>query len=51
MAEEQNWDFGDFDVERQILDEEFGRWIPTLAAYSVIILLHSAVEVQTGLAC
>lgn len=33
IAEEQNWDFGYFDVERQILDEKFGRWIPTLAAY------------------
>jgi hypothetical protein len=46
LAAEQNWDFGDFSVEQQILDEKFGRWIPTLAAYSVIILLHSAVEAQ-----
>jgi hypothetical protein len=46
MADAQNWDFGDFSVERQMLDEKFGRWIPTLAAYSVVILLHSAVEAQ-----
>jgi hypothetical protein len=46
MAEEQKWDFGDFDVERQVLDEKFGRWIPTLAADSVVILLHSTVEAQ-----
>ena len=42
----QDWDFGDFDVERQILDEKFGRWVPTLAAYSLVILLHSTVESQ-----
>ena len=46
LAEAENWDFGDFDVERQILDEKFGHWIPTLAAYSLIILLNSAVETE-----
>jgi hypothetical protein len=46
MAAEHGWDFGDYDVERQILDEKFGRWIPTLASYAVVILLYSVVETQ-----
>lgn len=46
VAEKQHWDFGDYDVERQVLDESFGRWIPTLAAYSVVILLYSTFEAE-----
>ncbi len=46
LAEGQGWDFGDYAVECDILDEKFRRWIPRLAAYSTIILLHSVVETQ-----
>jgi hypothetical protein len=46
LAEEQNWEYDDYDVERQVLDEKFRRWIPRFAAYSVIALLHAVVEDQ-----
>jgi len=45
-AEEQNWDFGDYDVETQLLDAKFQHWVPRFAVYSVIILLDSVVETQ-----
>src|SRR6266571_822000 len=44
LAKEQDWDFGDYTVETQILDERFGHWMPRLSAYSVITLLQSVVE-------
>ena len=37
---------GEYAVERQVLDDKFHTWIPTFAAYSVAILLHSVVETQ-----
>lgn len=43
---QRNWDFGDYDVERQVLDAKFQHWVPRFAAYSVIILLDSIVETQ-----
>ena len=46
LADEQHWDFGDYYVEQQILDEKFGHWVPTLAAYSLVIILHSTLETQ-----
>ena len=46
LAEEENWDFGDYDVQSQVLDEKFGHWLPRLAAYSLIMLLDSIVETQ-----
>jgi hypothetical protein len=44
--EEQGWDFGDYDVERQVHDAKFKYLVPMFAAYSVIILLDSIVETQ-----
>jgi hypothetical protein len=46
VAEEQDWDFGDYSVESQLLDERFRHWIPRFSAYSIIILLQSTVETQ-----
>lgn len=46
LAEEENWDFGDYDVESQILDSKFRNWVPTYAAYSIIILVNSIAEMQ-----
>src|SRR2546428_629673 len=46
LAEEQNWDFGDYAVELDVLDAKFRHWVPRFAAYSVIILLDSVVETQ-----
>jgi hypothetical protein len=46
LAEEQQWDSGDYFVESDVLEEKFRYWLPRLAAYSVIILLHSIVETQ-----
>jgi hypothetical protein len=45
-AEEQAWEYADFDVERQILDERFGFWLPRFTSYSVITLLHTVLETQ-----
>lgn len=46
LAEEEGWDFGDYDVERQALDAKFQHWIPRFVAHAVIILLDSIVETQ-----
>ncbi len=46
VAKEQGWDFGDYSVERDAIDERFRQWMPRFSAYSVIILLHSLVETQ-----
>jgi len=46
LAEQENWDFSDYNVEDQFLDVKFGYWLPKLAHYSVIILLSSLVETQ-----
>jgi hypothetical protein len=46
LAKEHGWDFGDYSVESQVLDERFGHWMPRLSAYSVIMLLQSVVEAQ-----
>jgi hypothetical protein len=45
-AEEGDWEFGDFSVERDILDERFQFWLPRFAAYSIITLLYTVVETQ-----
>lgn len=50
MAEAESWDYNDYDVDRQVLDEKFRRWIPRFAAYSIITLFQSIVESQL-LAC
>ena len=46
LAAEQDFDFDEYDVERQVLDNKFKFWLPWFAAYSVITLLHSVLEVQ-----
>jgi hypothetical protein len=46
LAKEHDWDFGDYSVECQMLDERFSHWMPRLSAYSVIMLLQSVVEAQ-----
>jgi hypothetical protein len=35
LASEGSWGYGDYAVERDILDQKFHSWIPTFAAYSV----------------
>ncbi|MCY4121273.1 MAG: hypothetical protein OXG72_10190 [Acidobacteria bacterium] len=46
LAAEQNLDFDEYDTERQILDNRFRYWLPRFAAYSVLALLYSVLEVQ-----
>ncbi|PYV81008.1 MAG: hypothetical protein DMG05_30680, partial [Acidobacteria bacterium] len=46
LADEQNWDFSDFDTESHILNERFRFWLPRYTAYSVIMLLHTVLETQ-----
>ena len=46
LARNEDYDFGDYDVERQIVDGHFKYWLPRFAAYSVITLLHMVLEVQ-----
>ena len=33
-AEEEDWEFWEFDVERQVLEERFQFWLPRFTAYS-----------------
>jgi hypothetical protein len=49
-AEEGAWEYDDFDVERQILDERFGFWLPRFTSYSVVTLLHTVLETQLAAA-
>jgi len=49
-AEEENWEFADFDVERQVLDERFHFWLPRYTAYSVVSLLYTVLETQLSAA-
>jgi len=46
LAAEGSWDYGEYAVQRDVLNDKFHTWIPTFAAYSVAILLHSIVETQ-----
>lgn len=46
LAENEGWDYGDYQVEGQMLDVKFQYWLPRLSAYSVLILLSSVVETQ-----
>lgn len=45
-AEEENWEFADFDVERQVLDERFRFWLPRFTTYSVVTLLYTVLATQ-----
>ncbi|HEY6391735.1 MAG TPA: hypothetical protein VIX89_10685 [Bryobacteraceae bacterium] len=46
LASEDGWEYGDYVVEKDVLNNKFHTWVPTFAAYSVSILLHSLVETQ-----
>jgi len=46
LAAEGGWEQSEYFGETDILDAKFHTWIPTFAAYSVTILLHSIVETQ-----
>src|SRR5450755_1196489 len=46
LAEQEGWERGDYFVETEVLNDKFHIWIPTFAAYSMTILLHSIVETQ-----
>lgn len=50
LAEGEDWDFGDYSVEKQVLDSNYGHWVPKYAGYSALVLLCSIVETQL-LAC
>ena len=45
-AESEDWDFGDYCVEQQILGKNYGHWVPQYAGYSALVLLYSIVETQ-----
>lgn len=45
-AEQEGWQYGEFSVERDILNAKFRTWMPISLAYSVIVLLHSIAETQ-----
>ncbi len=42
----QGWDFSEYDMQRQIHDSRFRFWLPRFAAYSVVTLLFTVLEVQ-----
>jgi hypothetical protein len=46
LAEQEGWEYSDYNVEEQFLDVKVKYWLPKLTAYSVIILLSSLVETQ-----
>jgi hypothetical protein len=47
-AEQEEWEYNDFDVERQVIDERFRFWLPRYTSYSVVTLLYTVLEVQLG---
>ena len=46
FAGEEDLEAGEYFMEKDILDWRFQTWIPTFAAYSVIVLTYSIVEAQ-----
>ena len=46
LAKQGGWEYEEYYSEKLVLNEKFHNWIPTLAAYSAITLLHSIVETQ-----
>lgn len=50
QAESESWEYPDFDVERQILNERFQFWLPRFTAYSAVSLLYTVVETQLAAA-
>lgn len=47
-AADENWEFPDFEGERQILEAKFKFWLPRFTAYSVLTLLYTVLETQLG---
>lgn len=45
-AADENWEYPDFDTERQILEAKFKFWLPRFTAYSVLTLLYTVLETQ-----
>lgn len=45
-AEQENLEYADFDVERQILEDRFQFWLPRFSAYSSVTLLYTVLETQ-----
>lgn len=45
-ARSHNWDAPQYFAEEDVLLDKFHHWLPRLATYSVVILLHSLVETQ-----
>jgi hypothetical protein len=46
VASQQGWGEGDYFTEKAELNSKFRHWVPTFAAYSVIILQHGVVETR-----
>jgi hypothetical protein len=46
LAAQEGWEPSDTAIEKIELDAKYMTWVPTFAAYSIIILLHSIVENQ-----
>jgi hypothetical protein len=46
LAAEGDWEYGEYAAERAVLNDKFHTWIPTFAAYSAAVLIHSIVETQ-----
>lgn len=44
LAEDQGWEFGEYSVERDLLDDKYWHWVPRYSGYSAVILLYSIVE-------
>lgn len=46
FAENEGWDYSDYQDECDVLSKKFRYWMPRFAAYSCAILLYSIVETQ-----
>ena len=46
LAEEEQWDFNEYQVERDQLAANYRLSFPRLAAYSVVVILYSVVETR-----
>ena len=45
-AKSEGWDFEDYCVEHQILEDNYRHWVPQYTGYSSLVLLYSIVETQ-----
>jgi hypothetical protein len=46
LAKEQKWDETDYSLEEAEIKSKFKHWLPRLAGYSAVTLIHSVVETQ-----